>query len=414
MKRARDAARMAARTGRFAGQALVAFRLRTAMAVLAVALGVACLTILAAARQGALCKASEIFQWYGADAVFVIGTNVTSRSPRKPMRTLTVGDVRAMATGLPEVAAVSPVRTRSQALLHSSSRVSSGHLVVGATQAYSRLWNWPLAQGRDLDPRDVAGAAKVAILGANAARRHFGNGPAVGRGLRLDGMPVSVIGVLQERDLDDGHGNLVDDRVVVPLTTLTRRFNMDRTTFMSMRVAFKDGVALEHGMAALRQLLRHRHGMGPGRADDFSVIGPKQILAFRNTLEQNMMIFLGLAAGLALTAGGAVLANAFHINLAQRRTEIGLRRALGATARLVMAQILTEAVLTVLLGAGLGLGLGAAASLALERAGLGPAGFAWPVFALGVAGALAVGLGAGLGPALEAARIEPARILRGS
>lgn len=409
----RHGARMAARTGRFAGQALAAFRLRTAMAALSVALGVACLTILAAARQGALEKASEVFQWYGADAVFIIGANVTSRSPRKPLRTITVADVRAMETELPEVLAVSPVRTRSNAVLRSPGEVSTGHLAVGATDAYSRLWNWPLAQGRDLTPADVAASAKVAILGANAARRHFGDGRAVGQSLRLDGMPVAVVGVFRERGMQDGHGNLVDDRVVVPLSTLTRRFSMDRNSFMSMRVAFRQGVPLERGMASLRSLLRHRHHMGPGREDDFSVIGPQQIIAFRNTLERNMMLFLGLAAALALTAGGAVLANAFHINLAQRRTEIGLRRALGASARLVMAQVMAEAVVTVLLGAVAGLGLGAAASVALEHAGLGPSAFAWHVFVLAVAGALVVGLGAGLGPALEAARVEPAHVLRG-
>ena len=404
--------RTALRTVRFAIQALSAFRLRTAMAVLAVALGVACLTVLGAARQGALGKASEIFQWYGADAVFVFGANVTSRSPRKPKRTLTVGDVRAMAMELPEVEAVSAIRTRTQALLRSPGQVSSGHLVVGATEAYSRLWLWPLEQGRDLTHSDVESAAKVAILGSVAARRHFGNQPAVGKSLRLDGMPVAVVGVFRERGLVDGHGNPVDDRVVVPLTTLTRRFNMDRNRFMTMRVAFRDGVPLARGMDSLRRMLRRRHGIRPGGEDDFSVIGPQEIIAFRNTLERNMMIFLGLAAGLALTAGGAVLANAFHINLSQRRTEIGLRRALGATARLVMAQILIEAALTVLLGAALGMALGAGASLTLEHAGLGPSGFAWPIFALGAAAALAVGLAAGLGPAIDAARVDPARILR--
>lgn len=403
-----------ARAVGFALRAGAGHPLRSVLAVLAVALGVAALTVLAAVREGALRKASEIFAWYGADAVFVIGSNVMSSAPGKRTRTITVDDVRAMGSALPGVEAVAPVRVKTGLTLRAGRRSSLGHMAYGATADYSRVWDWPLSLGRDFTAEDLERGAKVAILGAGAAGKLFGKAPPLGRQVLLADLPLAVVGVLAERGLADAHGSAVDDRVILPLSTLTRRFNLERDTFMSVRVVFAADADLEAGMAGLRSLLRARHRIGPGAQDDFSVIGPQEILAFRTTLEQGMMAFLAVAAGLALAAGGAVLANVFSLNLAERRGEIGLRRAVGATRRAVAAQLAAEAVLLTLAGGGLGLGLGWLASLALEWRGVGPVGFAWSVFGLGLAASLAVGLAAGLRPALAASRQDPVQALRGA
>jgi putative ABC transport system permease protein len=403
-----------ARATGFALRAGAGHPFRSAVAMLAVALGVAALTVLAAVREGALRKASEIFAWYGSDAVFVMGSNMASSAPGKRTRTITVDDVRAMSQAMPGVAAVAPTRTKSGLTLRAGRRSSLGHMAFGATAGYTRIWSWPLDQGRDFTDEDLEHGAKVVLLGSAAARKLFGNVPPLGRQMLLADLPLAVVGVLAERGLADGHGQSVDDRVVLPLSTLTRRFNLERDTFMSVRVVFAPGADLEAGMAGLRCLLREQHRIGPGGEDDFSVIGPQEILAFRTTLEQGMMVFLGVAAALALAAGGAVLANVFSLNLAERRGEIGLRRAVGASRGAVSVQLAAEAVLLTLAGGGLGLGLGWLASLALEWRGVGPVGFAWGVFGLGLAASLAVGLAAGLRPALAAAGQDPVQALRGA
>lgn len=402
-----------ARAARFAFTAVSRHRLRTALAMLALALGVACLALLAAVREGALRKASEIFQLYGTDAVFVIGTNVGSSKPGKRLRTITTDDVHAMRTALPQVQAVAPVRTRSGAQVRGGGPASGRCLVVGATAGYAGIWNWPLDRGRDIGPKDVAGSTKVAVIGHSVARRHFGDGPALGRRISVDGLPLTVVGVLAERGLTDAHGKAVDDRVIIPLPTLTKRFNLDRQTFMSMRVRFFDGTPLEPAMDDLRSLLRRRHRLRPGELNDFSVIGPSEIIAFRTTLERGMLSFLGLAAALALTAGGAVLANVLHITFEERRAEIGLRRALGAKVSQVLLQLLAEALLLGGGGAALGLGLGYAASAALRLTGIGPTAFSWSAFLAGSGAGLAVAVGAGLRPALTAARQAPVAALGG-
>ncbi|MEW5773090.1 MAG: ABC transporter permease [Thermodesulfobacteriota bacterium] len=406
--------RFLARAGGFALRAGTGHPFRSGVALLAVALGVAALTVLAAVREGALRKASEIFAWYGADAVFVVGSNVASAAPGKRTRTITADDVREMSRALPGVEAAAPVRVKTGLTLRAGRRSSAGHMAYGATEGYARIWNWPLEQGRDFTAEDLDQGAKVVLLGAGAARKIFGGAPPLGRQVLLGDLPLAVVGVLAERGLADGHGSAVDDRVILPLSTLTRRFNLERDTFMSVRVVFAPGSDLETGMAGLRSLLRARHRIGPGMDDDFSVIGPQEILAFRTTLEQGMMAFLAVAAALALAAGGAVLANVFSLNLAERRGEIGLRRAVGATRGAVSVQLAAEAVLLTLAGGIMGLGLGWLASLLLEWRGVGPVGFAWSVFGLGVAASLAVGLAAGLRPALAAARQDPAQALRGA
>ncbi len=404
--------RMPWRLLRMAVEALWAYKLRSAFVVCGIALGIASLTIIVAAVDGAERKALEIVKFFGPDTAFVLGGDFRSRAVGQRTLTLTWDDARAIRQSLPGAYLVVPMRAKSGLTLHYLDNQEDLPIAVGATAGYAEVWNWPLVEGRDFSDEDVTRGAKVCLIGDTPARNLFGDASPVGRTIFVGRLPVQVIGRLSYRGLSGGGGS-IDDRIILPISTLTQRFNLDRRYFRALRVKFRDPENMAANVAGLRSLLRHEHKLVDGDKDDFSILTADEILKFLSMFKGGLVIFLGVTALVAIVVGGFVLANLFYLSVSERRSEIGLKKALGAKSRAILLQFLVEAVLLTLLGALLGMALGMAMGQLLARLGLLEILFSWKVFFMSVAAAVAIGLLFGLKPARQAAALDPIEALRG-
>jgi putative ABC transport system permease protein len=409
----RKALRVFFRVLRMSLRSLWAFRLRSLFVISATALGIASLTIIVASVDGAQKRAREITEFFGPDAVFVLGGDVFNRSVGMRTNTLTWNDVRQLRRSLPGAYLVVPMRGKGGLTGKAGNKKADIQMVVGATANYAESWNWPLEEGRDFSREDVDKAARVTILGDMVSKELFGDESPVGRSVLIGKVPFVVVGKLIERGLaSGGGGGSVDNRAIVPITTLTRRFNLDRNFFRALRVKFHTEQDMAGKTENLRSFLRHLHGLGTGEKDDFTLITADQVLKFLSMIQGGLVAFLGVTASVAILVGGFVLANLFYLSVTERRSEIGLRRAFGARSNAILVQFLGEAVLLTILGALLGLALGMGMAQVFERLDVLEIELSWKIFFIAMASSVVIGLLFGLRPARSAARLDPIEALR--
>lgn len=394
-------------------QALWAYKLRSAFVVAGVALGIASLALIVASIDGAQLKAREIVEWFGPDAVFVLGGNVRSQAVGRRFDSLTWRDVERLRQSLPGAYLVVPMRAKRNVLVRHKGKSMTVASVVGATENYAQAWNWPLVDGRDLSQRDIQLGRKVALLGSIPARRLFGEASPIGKTVYVRDLPVQVVGLLLERGGATGGGTAIDERLVLPITTLTQRFNMDRRFFRALRIKFLEPEHMAAHVENLTAFLRHQHGIRPDEPNDFTVLTADEILKFLSMLKGSLVVFLGITAGVAMMVGGFVLANLFYLSVSERSREIGLKKAMGAKNRDITLQFLMEAVLLTLVGSALGMALGIGLGQALSRLGILDIQLSLRVVGFSLASAVCIGVVFGLRPARRAAGLDPIEALRG-
>lgn len=401
-----------ARLRHMALAAVWAYKARSLFVILGVGFGVASLTLIVTAVDGAERKAVELVEWFGPDAALVFGGNFKKRAVGARMNTLTQDDIRTISQSLPGVSLVVPMRSKSDVPMRYQDNNLPGSLVVGATENYAQAWNWPLVEGRDISVEDVRLGARVALLGDKPARELFGDQSPVGRTFQLGKFQVQVIGRLKYRGASGGGGE-VDDRIIIPISTLTSRFNLDRKFYRAMRIKFLEPERMADHVENLRAFLRMNHNLSPADDDDFSIITADEILKFLSAFKGGLVAFLGVTAAASMTVGGFVLANLFSISVSERSREIGLKKALGATQNAILIQFLMEAAVLTAIGGLVGLGLGLGLGQLLTRLGMLQILFSWKVFFLSLGSALAIGLIFGIKPARSAAQLDPIAALRG-
>ena len=404
--------RGSARIVRMALYVLRAYRLRSAFVIAAIALGIASLTIIIASIDGAERKADEIVEMFGPDAVFVIGGQPNSRAVGWRGLTLTFADVGRIRAELPGAYLAVPMRSKSAVTVRYLDKSVEVPVLVGSTEGYADAWNWPLVEGRDFSSEDVDRGAKVALLADGPAATLFGSESPLGATIFINDLPVQVIGRLAYRGMASMGGS-IDDRLVLPITTLTQRFNMDRKYVRALRVKFRDPENMAFHVENLRSLLRNQHRLEDGAEDDFTVLTAAEILKFIAMFKGGLVAFLGVTAVVAIVVGGFVLANLFYLAVSERRAEIGLKKALGAPDRAILLQILAEAVVLTLLGALCGMLLGMGIGQFLARLGLLEILFSWKIFFLSLTASAAIGILFGLKPARQAAALPPVEALKG-
>jgi putative ABC transport system permease protein len=287
-------------------------------------------------------------------------------------------------------------------------------VIVGATAGYAEAWNWPLAEGRDFTGEDVQKGAKVGLIGDLVAEDLFGDESPVGHTIFVDQLPVQIVGRLSYRGATGGGGSSpVDDRIILPITTLTQRFNLNRKYFRALRVKFYAPENMAAHIANLRSLLRHLHNLEPGEPDDFSILTADEILKFLSMFKGGLMLFLGITALVAIIVGGFVLANLFYLSVNERRSEIGLKKSVGAPDWAILMQVLTESVFLSLAGALLGVILGLSLGQLMAQLGVLEIMISWKVFIFSTLAATFMGLVFGLRPARTAAGMPPIEALKG-
>jgi len=405
--------RLIARITGMGFEAVWAFKLRSFFVVLGVAFGIASLTLIVTAVDGADRKALEIVDMFGPDAALVFGGNFKKRAVGMRTLTLSRDDAKRIKDSLPGAYHVVPMRAKLGQTVKYGNRNYQDVRIIGATENYAEVWNWPLAEGRDITAEDERLGAKIALLGDQPSRELFGDRSPVGKVIFIFDIPFQVVGRLSYRGFTGGGGGDIDNRIVVPLSTLVQRYNMDRKYFRALRVKFHEPDYMEAHVENLRSLLRHQHGLAPGEDDDFTILTADEVLKFLVMFKGGLAIFLSVTAGIAMLVGGFVLANLFSISVSDRAEEIGLKKAMGARRSAIMGQFLVEACALTALGGLLGLFLGLGLGQFLSRLDILTIQFSWKAFFMALAGSQAVGLVFGLKPAKQAADLDPIQALRG-
>lgn len=383
---------------------------RAALMMLGVAIGIVTLTLVVSVGQGAKAKVEQGIKGFGPDAIMVAAGSPQSRGPGdERVTTLLLEDAAALREALAGVRVLVPMVTRVEQPLVAQGRNTLA-LVAGATPDYLEAWDWPVAAGEGLSEAHESSAARVALLGATVAQALFGQEDPVGQAVRIGDQGFKVVGVLAPRGVSP-MGTDMDNRVVVPLSTAMRRlFN---TTALSMlRIRMQDLDAIPGASEQIAGLLRARHHLGPADTDDFVVRSAISVRKMSAKMSGMLTTMLGIITLVSLAAGAIVLANILLASVAERRVEIGLIRALGATRKQVVQQFLVEGLVVTLLGGGIGVGVGTALAAVLGRLEVIPAQVTWEPFLLAVVASVVVGLAASYFPARRASRVEPATALR--
>ena len=294
----------------------------------------------------------------GADVLVVLPGAARSEGAWRAtgsLRTVTEADAEAIAREGVGIAASAPLLRGSVQVIYGNRNQAT--TLRGVTPAWFAARPWPVTEGRPLADEDVRRSVKVALLGHGIAKVLFGDDNPSGRVIRINQVPFTVIGVLDEKGHSLGSEDL-DDQVMVPLTTARKRilgFLAGHPTAVggvTLRVA--DGADMGRTNDAVRDLLRERHRLAPGSPDDFVVrdLAAAQRAQSRSALLMTLM--LAGAAAVSLLVGGIGIMNLMLVSVSERRQEIGLRMAIGARRREIGLQFLIEAGLLALLGSGAG------------------------------------------------------------
>ncbi|MDR3043294.1 MAG: ABC transporter permease [Desulfovibrio sp.] len=401
---------------RIALRALSTHRLRTVLAILGVFLGAFMLTLVLHISQAVGLKVTNESNRLGANVADVTaGTVVMTRGDNnraggRNAATLTLDDARAIERGVPRVELVVPYAMSTRPV--AKGRRNTSCPVVGAGAAFREMRNMEMLYGSFFREEDVASKALVCVPGYEIAARLFDEpARALGQRLRFGSRELLVVGVMAQKG-QDATGVNVDEQIYVPVTTFMERLTtQEHVSGILLRVASRD--AVPGVQAAVTTLLRARHHLAPGQADDFGVAFSEQVNEMQAKAMELVRLLGAIGAGISFSIGTLGILSIMTIIVRARRLEIGVRRAVGATKRNIVAQFLFESVLMAGTGGLLGVGVALGIASAVYAAGVLPTAYD-PPLAVGVLLASAgCGLMAGAYPAWQAARVDVIRTLRG-
>ena len=394
-------------TLRFARDAATGYPLRTALSVLAMSIGVAAVVILTALGDGARRYVVGQFSSIGTNLVIVLpgrsgtgGFNPANAITTTP-RDLTVDDAAALRRA--------PAVSRLAPLAVGTSEISFGGklrevMVAGSTAEFIPIRNFELAQGSGLPEEDWNRGSPVAVVGAKIREELFGSEPAVGQLIRVGDRRLRVVGVLSSRG--QGLGMNTDELVIVPVSLAQALFNSN--TLFRILVEARSREAIPEAKEQVMEILKQRHR----GEEDVTVITQDAVLATFDKLLGALTLGVAGIAAISLAVAGILVMNVMLVAVTQRTGEIGLLKALGATARTIRLAFLAEAAMLSAVGAVVGYLLGQLGAFALRQA--------FPVFPAyppdwaviaGLSTALVTGLLFGVMPARRAARLDPVQAL---
>ena len=398
---------------RVAFRALVRNKMRAALTMLGIIIGVAAVIAMVSIGQGASASVQAQIESIGTNLLFVsagaqnVG-GVRSGTGDTGTNTLTVDDLDAIKREVPSVSMVTPnVNARSQ-LVAGNMNWNTG--VTGVSEQYPEIRKWPVASGSFFTDADVRTAARVIVIGQTLADNLYPGQDPIGQDIRVMNLPFRVVGVMLRKG-QDPQGRDQDDVAFAPYTTVQKKIlGRDR-----VQIAFVSAISQDATYTAQSQitdLLRQRHKLTASEPDDFTVRNMTDVAEAANETSKTMTILLACIAGVSLLVGGIGIMNIMLVSVTERTREIGIRMAIGARSSAVRSQFLIESIVLSLMGGAIGIVLGVGLSLAI------PAFLGWPtlVSMMAIVGSVlfsaAVGIFFGYYPARKAASLDPIDALR--
>ncbi|MCL4506318.1 MAG: ABC transporter permease [Chloroflexi bacterium] len=396
---------------------LMANKLRAALTMFGISIGVGAVIALLAIGAGVQSYITQQFSSAGTNLVAVVPGQIQrgGGNPFGPQAALSMGDYRAVAGSIPFLVdtAVDFTGVGNFTFESQNSQVS----VSGVTPSYESVRNWRVRIGRFIDDMDYGGRSRVVVLGQTVANDLFPGQNPLDAVVKINNVPFRVIGVMETK----GASFLGDQDAVafIPLTTAQERLFQasaqtkggDRKVSMIYLQVTDDG-ARPIVVAAVKQLLHERHRIAADDPDDFSVVSQTELINTFGAVTGVLTIFLGAIAAISLLVGGIGIMNIMLVSVTERTREIGLRKAIGATSRAILGQFLAEAMFLSLLGGLVGIGIGVGGAFAVSKVADIQPEVQLSAIALAVGFSLAVGLFFGIYPARRASRLNPIDALR--
>jgi len=396
--------------------ALRLHKLRSALTMLGIIIGVAAVIAMVAVGGGAREQVVAQIRSLGANLLIVMPGNVTLGGVRLgsgAAATLTDDDSAAIMKEAPGVQVTAPYVRGNVQLIASGMNWAS--VLFGVDLGWFEAREWDVDTGRAFEPEEISRGAQVALIGQTVARTLYGGLDPVGQELRIRNVPFRVIGVMGKKG-QSTWGQDQDDVVLIPLNTARQRVlgrnQANARAIGSIYVKVRDGESLSGAEEDVKALLRQRHRLQPGQDDDFSIRNLADIAATREASARTLALLLAAVAGVSLAVGGIGIMNIMLVSVTERTREIGLRLAVGARQRDILRQFLFEATGLAAIGGAIGVILGVGAAYLISNAA------GWPLLiqpesiVLAVAFSGLVGVFFGWYPALRASRLDPIEALR--
>ena len=398
---------------RVAFRALIRNKMRAALTMLGIIIGVSAVIAMVSIGQGASASVQAQIESIGTNLLFVsagaqnVG-GVRSGTGDTGTQTLTVDDLDAIKREVPSVSMVTPsVNARAQMVAGNQNWNTA---LTGVSEQYPDIRKWPVANGSFFTDADVRTAARTIVIGQTLADNLFPGTDPIGQDIRVMNLPFRVVGVMQKKG-QDAQGRDQDDVAFAPYTTVQKKIlGRDR-----IQIAYVSAISQDATYTAQDQisdLLRQRHKLTASEPNDFTVRNMTDIAEAANETSKTMTILLACIAGVSLLVGGIGIMNIMLVSVTERTREIGIRMAIGARSSAVRTQFLIESIVLSLTGGTIGIILGIVLSLAI------PAFLGWPTLVsfMAIVGSVlfsaAVGIFFGYYPARKAAALDPIEALR--
>ena len=394
-------------------------RLRSGLTVLGIMIGIAAVILTVGLGQGAEGQVTSQIDALGTNLLTVSPGSTTSSSGVRggfgSASTLTQGDATALESRsvAPDIKAVAPVEGQTEEVTDSVNSDNWTTIIDGTTVAWEQVKDRSVSEGRFLDHQDITDHADVAVLGVDTASELFSGADPVGQTVTVNGVPLTVIGVLKSvgSGSSSSSSSDQDDEVVVPISTATDQlFGTPTLNSILIQASSRSRLSAAY-QEADDELLALHHITTPTDAD-FTITSQQSLVSTATSVDQTLTILLGGVAGISLLVGGIGVMNIMLVSVTERIREIGLRKALGATPGLIRQQFLFEASVLGLAGGACGALLAVIGTVALP----GIIGYPISLSATASIGALAIavaiGIVFGVYPASRAARLAPIDALR--
>jgi len=398
-------------TFRLALRALARNKMRSALTMLGIIIGVAAVIAVVSIGQGAQYMVQQGIQAMGTNVVFIAAGSGRPGGVRVGyggVKTLTIDDMNAILREIPLIKEAAPSVNSRKQIVYGNQNWST--VINGTTPNYFEIRNWSIQSGSVFSDEEVDLAANVCVIGTTVAKNLFLDEDPVGKTLRIGNIPFRVDGVLESKG-QNVIGQDQDDAVYAPYTTVQRKIS-GITWVQFINESAISPVASFAAVAPITSLLRERHRIRTGDDDDFFVRTQSEVADLMNKTQGVMTMLLGGIASVSLLVGGIGIMNIMLVSVTERTREIGVRMAVGATESDVQQQFLVEAVTLSMMGGAIGILFGLVGSALISNF------LSWPtlvsVKAIVTAALFsgAVGIFFGYYPARKAARLDPIEALR--
>lgn len=400
-------------------KSILATKLRSALTMLGMIIGVGAVIILMSVGAGLQNMMTDTFNELGSNLLFIQPANpeapgIAAMAPGYATASLTLDDTDAIER-LNSVNAVVPANENFVKLVAGNEDTVS--VIHGSTPSYQQVYGFNMAEGRFLSDVDVARRDMVVVLGNKIAEDLFDtiSNEAIGEKVKIRDKRFTIVGIMASRGLSS-FGFSWDDIVVVPMTTYQTRLFSSKTpagedAVQQIAAQVTDGWTLDEAKEEIETVLRKRHKIGEDEDADFSIISPEQMIEQFGVITLALTAFLGMIGSISLLVGSIGIMNIMLVSVTERTREIGLRKAIGAKKRDILWQFLFEAALLSLSGGAIGLISAWLISWGISQVDMG--GFTLnatisPVIVLvAIIVSVFIGLTSGIYPAMRAARLNP-------